>query len=251
MMSRSLILASIVTMLTSVACGNASFFGGDSGSKSKKQTSPSGQSTGGPTTDGQLPPGQNPGGQNPNSQNPNAQNPNGLPPGSQTPGGQTPGSQNPQIGPNSQVTQPNPNTIIFGQDKVFHIGDGRFENTSCKEEVSQLPLNGTAYFFQFEVPTDNTSVTVNVAKICGTDYTTNTFEIFSGNTRLQGQYVKTATPSIAGTALTLKKGIYTIVLTSGWGNDGGASDRDDYIVGKVTVSGNQPVRPVQYGAYNR
>jgi len=62
----------------------------------------------------------------------------------------TPGEvKPPQIGPTDQILQPDPNTVIFGRDKVFHIGDNKYENTSCKEEIAALPLEGKAYFFQF------------------------------------------------------------------------------------------------------
>jgi hypothetical protein len=239
-------MATVVSMLISVACGNASFFGG--GSAKRKETVTAGQSPSGQNTNGQNPSGQNTNGQNPSGQNTNGQNPSG-----QNTNGQIPtNGQNTQTGPNDQISQPSPNTIVYGQDKVFHIGDGRFENTSCKEEVSQLPLNGNAYFFQFEVLNDNTSVNINVAKICGLDYQTNTFEIYALSSRLQGQYIPLSATTIAGTPVTLKKGAYSVLLTSGWGQDGdNRSDRDDYIVGKVTVEGSQAVRPIRYGAYNR
>ena len=58
---------------------------------------------------------------------------------------------------------------------------------------------------------------------------------------------------VSGSPVTLKKGVYSVVLSSGWGRDPGdaTNDRDNYIVGNVTVQGNQAVRPLQYGAYNR
>ena len=110
MLNRNLLLVTTASMLISVACGNASFFGG--GSSKRKETVTQTQNTNG---------------QSPNGQSPNGQSPNG-----QIPNGQIPGTgQNPQTGPTDQISQPNPNTIVFGQDKVFHIGDGRFQNTSC------------------------------------------------------------------------------------------------------------------------
>lgn len=241
MLNRNLLFATTVMMLASVACGNASFFGG--GSSKRKETTTANQNPNGQVGNGQVPNGQNPNGQNPNGQNPFGQNPNGQNPTN---------GQNTQTGPIDQISQPNPNTIVFGQDKVFHIGDGRFQNTSCKDEVSQLPLTGTAYFFQFEVLNDNTAVNINVAKICGVDYATNTFELYTLSSRVQGQYVPLNSTTLAAGSVTLKKGAYSVLLTSGWGKDGdNAADRDDFIVGKVTVEGNNAVRPIRYGAYNR
>lgn len=251
MLNLSLLTTTVFTMLVSVACGNASFFGG--GSAKRKETVAAGQSPSGQTTNGQSTNGQNPNGQTTNGQNPFGQNTNGQYPSGQTTNGQIPtNGQNTQNGPSNQISQPTPNSIVFGQDKVFHIGDGRFENTSCKEEVSQLPLNGTAFFFQFEVLNDNTTVNINVAKICGVDYQTNTFEIYALSSRVQGQYIPLTATTLAGGPVKLNKGAYSVLLTSGLGKDGdNTTDRDDYIVGKVTVEGNQAVRPIRYGAYNR
>ena len=136
---------------------------------------------------------------------------------------------------------------------MFHIGDGRFENTSCKEQIAALPLSGTAYFFQFEVLNDNTAVTVNAARICGVDYGTDTFELYSGTVRIQGKFIPRGISGFSADAIMLKRGVYSVVLTSGLGRDPGdaTNDRDDYIVGNVTVQGNQAVRPLQYGTYNR
>ncbi len=225
MMNRRVLIALMLTGLGSVACGNASFFGGGSGKKTV-QTNPSTQPT------------QNPGGT--------------TPPASNQPAPTDPSSR-PQIGPQNQVIQPNPNTIVFGKDQVFHIGDGRYENTSCKDQVAALPLTGNAYFFEFEVTADNTVVSVNTAKICGIDYATNTYEIYSGVNRVQGQYIPRGQEAFTSTQIPLPRGRYGVVLASGWGRDPGEArnDRDDYIVGHVTIQANQPIRPLNYGAFTR
>lgn len=159
----------------------------------------------------------------------------------------------PQIGPSDQILQPDPNTVIFGRDKTFHIGDNKYENTSCKEEVSALPLEGNAYFFQFEVLSDNTTVDINVGRICGVDYTTNTYELYSGNARVQGRYLQRLGTSATGNRMTLKKGTYNVVLASGLGryNYNSQPDLDDYVVGNVTVKASQAIRPINYGAYTK
>jgi hypothetical protein len=183
--------------------------------------------------------------------------PGGIAPGkTPTPGGIAPGStgsSTPQIGPNNQVNQPNANTIVFGVDKVFHVGDGKFQNTSCMQQVSALPLAGNAYFFEFEVLTDSTELTVVVAKLCGIDYSSNTYEVYASNSRLQTQAIPAAAHGLTSPVISLNKGVYTVILGSGYGIGAGqmASDLDDYVVGNVTMSGSKPVRPVRYGAYNR
>lgn len=214
MLNPRIFSAVVLLSLATVACGNASFFGG---SKKKKNNAAVEQTaTPAPTV--------------------------------------TPSTASqPQIGPADQMMQPDANTIIYGRDKVFHIGDNKYENTSCKEQVSQLPLEGNAYFFQFEVLSDNTRVDVNVGKICGVDYTSNTYELYSGNSRVQGRYIQRLGTTVSGSSMVLRKGIYNVVLSSGWGRYNGSSkaDLDDYIVGNVTVKGNQAIKPIKYGAYTK
>jgi len=159
----------------------------------------------------------------------------------------------PQIGPSDQILQPDPNTIVFGRDKVFHIGDNDYENTSCKEQVSTLPLEGNAYFFQFEVLNDRTNVSINVGKICGVDYNSNVYELYSGSSRIQGTYIQRLGTSVDGKNIALNRGKYSVVLASGLGryNNSSKSDLDDYIVGNVTVRGNQAIKPINYGSYKK
>ena len=222
-----------------VSCGAAKFTGGSrTGQNKPKLNNPSTEPMPGTNPDGTNPSGTNPSGTNPSGTNPSGTNPN---------------SSTPQIGPNSQVAQPNVNTIVFGLDQVFHICDGRYNNTSCMQEVSALPLAGDAFFFQFEVLGDSTDLNIEVAKLCGVDYTTNTFELYAGNARLQGQAVPGAAPGLVSPPVSLKKGIYTIILASGWGHLAGQTrnDLDDFIVGSVTVKGSKPVKAIRYGSYNR
>lgn len=212
MMNRTMLSAVLLLSFTTISCGNANFFGG---SKKKKNNAVAEQSTVPPTT------------------------PNGVKP--------------PQIGPTDQILQPDANTVIYGRNRTFHIGDNKYENTSCKEEVASLPLEGNAYFFQFEVLNDNTTVEINVGRICGVDYTSNTYELYSGRDRLQGRYLQRLGTSISGTSMTLRKGTYNVVLSSGLGryNSNSAPDLDDYVVGNVTVKGNQAIRPINYGSYTK
>ena len=226
--------SSVVILFGSiVSCGAANFTGGS-------KTSPK-FPTEKPGTTGTTPGGTTPG---------------GTTPGGTTPGGTTPGADGgstPQIGPDNQVNQPNPNTIVYGIDQVFHIGDGRFEGTSCKQEVSQLALAGNAYFFEFEVLTDSTQMTIDVAKLCGIDYTTNTYELYSGRSVVQGLGIPLVETKLTSPRISLNKGVYTIILAAGFGAGAGQSrkDLDDYIVGSVTVNGSKPVKSVRYGSYNR
>ena len=282
MFGRKILLATFVTMLATVSCGNASFFGGGSGTKktvpvgtnpngtkpngtNPNGTNPNGTNPNGTNPNGTNPNGTNPNGTNPNGTNPNGTNPNGTNPSGTNPSGSNPSSSNPngnncngqpcqpQIGPNSQVTQPTPNSVVFGHDQVFHIGDGKFDNSSCRRQVAALPLTGNAYFFQFEVLNDNTAVQVNVGSICGVDYPTNTFAIFAGQAMMQSRSLPMLALQFAGTSTVLNKGIYDVVLASGFGHDHGdpVGDFDDFIVGNVTIAGSNAVRPIKYGSFVR
>lgn len=212
MLNRRILGAVILLSFATISCGNANFFGG---SKKKKKNNAVAE------------------------QNVPATTPNGVKP--------------PQIGPTDQILQPDQNTIIFGRDKVFHIGDNKYENTSCKEQIAQLPLEGNAYFFQFEVLNDNTMVDINVGKICGIDYTSNTYELYSGKNRVQGRYIPRQGTTVEGTNLMLRRGTYNVVLSSGLGryNSSSKPDLDDYVVGNVTIKGNQAIKPINYGAYTK
>lgn len=212
MLNRRILGAVILLSFATMSCGNANFFGG---SKKKKKNNAVAEQTAPATT------------------------PNGVKP--------------PQIGPTDQILQPDQNTIIFGRDKVFHIGDNKYENTSCKEQIAQLPLEGNAYFFQFEVLNDNTMVDINVGKICGIDYTSNTYELYSGKSRVQGRYIPRQGTTVEGTNLMLRRGTYNVVLSSGLGryNSSSKPDLDDYVVGNVTIKGNQAIKPINYGAYTK
>jgi hypothetical protein len=214
MLSGKVLSAIVVIGFATTSCGGASFFGG---SKKKKKSNVVAEQTNvpAPATPSEVKP--------------------------------------PQIGPTDQILQPDPNTVIFGRDKVFHLGDNKYENTSCKEEITALPLEGNAYFFQFEVLNDNTLVDVNVGKVCGIDYTTNLYEVYSGKNRVQGRYIQKSATAVASSNLRLNKGTYNVVLSSGRGryNNSSKSDLDDYIVGNVTIKGNQVIRPINYGAYTK
>jgi hypothetical protein len=59
--------------------------------------------------------------------------------------------------------------------------------------------------------------------------------------------------TVNGTNLMLKRGTYNVVLSSGLGryNYNAKQDLDDYVVGNVTIKGNQAIRPINYGSYTK
>lgn len=169
------------------------------------------------------------------------------------------GIPTPTYGPIGQASQPNPNSMIFGNSQSFHIGNNAYQSTSCKAQVASLALAGSVYFYQFQVMQDNTSVNINVASLCGVDYTTNVVQLAQNTSNpaspipnAMGQLmIPKGASSVALPSTVLNKGVYTVYVYSGHG-DGVAfptTDIDDFVIGQVQISGNQAVMPINYGAF--
>jgi hypothetical protein len=260
----------------------------DSSSNSPNPTDPNGQNPNGQNPNGTGTSGSNPSngsqtGSNPNGSNPSGSNPNGasqyVPPTPVGPGvtgapgygpiagapnypGSVPGNngdcpkgpcspnQVPNYGPNTEI-QTTPNSIIFGKDHIFHIGNGQFRNTSCKLEVSTLPLSGAIYFFQFEVLNDNTSVNINISKACGVDYNSGVVQLSKNGQELTASNIARGSANVGVSGSTLSRGFYTVYVYAGKGDNvlGPAWDIDDFVVGRVQISSNQGIRAGRYGTY--
>lgn len=269
-------LLSLVVLITQTSCGQASFTGNSkkSDGNSPAPQTPPGGNTGnvpGPTTPIPGTPGTVPGGTTGTVPVPGTP---GTTPGTTTgpiplpgtpgapgykpiPGSQctTPPCQSnvpvPEYGPIGQVEQPTPNTVVFGKDQVLHIGNGNFPATSCMEQVSTIPLSGSVFFFQFQVNQDNTSVSVNVASICGVDFGSGTLQLAQGTAKVGQTTLPRGAKSLGLPSYVLNRGVYNVYVYSGKGNgtDGPTWDVDDFVVGNVQVTANQPITPGIFGAY--
>lgn len=143
--------------------------------------------------------------------------------------------------------------IIFGGDKVFHIGDDNFNSDSeCAARIRAYPIRGTRYFFEFEVTQDQTTVDVGVEEICGIDYQeTDWIYLNSSNATLDTRALPKGTGSAQFTGKLLGPGVYTVVIesrTAGAENPQVPSDHDDFIVGKVHIKADKPIKPGRVGA---
>ena len=257
--------SSIISALLVSACGSANFTG--SGQSGSRDNPPPAQTPAGSNPNGTSPNGNNPNGTNPNGNNPsgtNGQNPGG-PNSANNPGGSNPGypggypgnpgtgnpGTGPQNGPNTQIST-TPTSVTFGKDMVFHIGNNQFEASSCREQISSIPISGRVYFFQFDVPAENTSVSINVSVLCGVDFANNQVLLYANNALVQSVKIIPGAPSVVLPPQMLKGGVrYTIYVTSGQNTDNpkyAMGDFDDFIVGKVVVQGDKPVSPVGYGS---
>lgn len=284
---------SLVVLITQTSCGQASFTGNGNGSSSNPPanqtpagtgTTPTGTNPGttpGTTTTVPTTPGTTtPGGSNTNPNGTSTSTPTGTAiPGITYPGTTSPGYSpgipgapdhlpvpgctgapcesgipTPTYGPIGQVSQPTPNSMIFGGTRSFHIGDGRFENTSCRAQVASLPLNGSVYFYQFQVMQDNTTVTINVSGVCGVDYMSNTLQlaqIAQTNSKVGQIAVPVGASNLGLPSAVLNRGVYAVYIYSGRGDSsrGQDTDFDDFVIGRVQINGNQQVMPIDYGAF--
>lgn len=151
------------------------------------------------------------------------------------------------------VVQPDATDIIFGGDKVFHIGDAHFgADSECASEIKSYKLKGTRYFFEFQVLEANTAVDVSVNKICGVDYNlTNNVHLQDSKSDLEQKALPKQITSMGFTTRTLQPGKYIVVVESlraGSENPSSPRDFDDFIVGEVRIKADKPIKPGRVGA---
>lgn len=145
---------------------------------------------------------------------------------------------------NIDVTS-NDREIIFGGDKVFHIGDGRFPASSCQSQLRAYELSGTKYSFEFDVVEDGTFVEMDVLTVCGVDYSDSNYLrlVKNGSENLEQERLIAGRLRADLKNMTLQKGRYMIqvesTLNTRVGVEGG--DNDDFIVGKVRIRASKKV----------
>lgn len=137
--------------------------------------------------------------------------------------------------------------IVFGGDKVFHIGDGKFSASTCQRQLNAYSLSGTKYSFEFEVLEDATVVQMDVLTVCGVDYSdSNTINLMqSGTSNLEKEFIRAGASKTGLNALSLSKGRYAIMVESTKNTSAGVSggDNDDFIVGQVRIRASKNIAP--------
>lgn len=135
--------------------------------------------------------------------------------------------------------------IVFGGDKVFHIGDGKFSASTCQRQLNAYSLSGTKYSFEFEVLEDATVVQLDVLTVCGVDYSdSNTINLIqSGSTNLETDFIRAGASRTGLNSLSLSKGRYAIMVESTKNTSAGVSggDNDDFIVGQIRVRASKNI----------
>ena len=148
-----------------------------------------------------------------------------------------------------EFEQPDDGTVIFGANKVFHIGDDGFQDTSCRFEIDAYRLKGTQYYFEFEVLEDETPVNVDLNKICGIDYEDiSTVRLLYGSYEIKKEIMNTPTFSVnLLSGEELDKGKYVIVVESGRGDARNPNDFDNFVVGELKVQSQDADKPIKAG----
>lgn len=159
-------------------------------------------------------------------------------------------------------SQTDDNTIQFGEDDVFRIGDGTSGvQSACASELKGYDLKGSTYYFQFEVFEDDTKVDLSIDKICGVDKADATFiSVINDDTDVTAfAEITVATDANSDrkksfepfTGLQLDKGIYSLVVRSKntVGRVGpvpaGLDEFDDFIIGKLNLKGEKKVKAIR------
>ena len=136
-------------------------------------------------------------------------------------------------------------SVVWGNDAVYRVGDGTVKGTSCMTNINAKPLSGTSYSFSFKVQKDNTTVQVKIATICGVDVNDyNTIKVVGPNGSVQDATLEAGQTEVVLSALMLAKGEYSIEINSTKILTGQYVDHfDDFIVGDIYVNANKKIIP--------
>lgn len=144
-------------------------------------------------------------------------------------------------------------TIDFdaGNGRVFHIGDNEMENSTCLGNLTVEPLSGTGFYFEFDVAETVTQVDIQIVDICGVDYSDSNYMSLTkdGGVFKDGFISKGglfAKSDVDLGKITLDVGHYVLMVESRPNQRSitpqtPEGDRDDFIVGKVTIHSDHPL----------
>ena len=139
----------------------------------------------------------------------------------------------------------------FGSTGVFHLGDAKFNGSTCQPQLQELPLSGSKFNFTFTVTADATPVKISVTDLCGVDIDSNMVSIVGAADLGQAPVaIPVGATSFDFPAMTLSAGTYTLTVASGKNTNNEKftiGSYDDFIVGQVQVMGNN-IQGVSYSA---
>lgn len=220
------------------ACGSASFNGNGGGSETTRNLQPATPTTSTPMTP--VAPGTRA-----NPVNPGVTNPS-VPQNTTTNTVQTIGGIVNQIRNNVDITRSD-REIVFGGNKVFHIGDGKFPASSCQRQLNAYELSGTKYAFEFEVTEDGTTLEMDVLTVCGVDYSDSNYInlVQKGGSNMRRELIRAGVSRAGLRTMTVGKGRYEILVESSRNSSAGVEggDNDDFIVGQVRIRASKNINP--------
>lgn len=137
--------------------------------------------------------------------------------------------------------------IVFGGNKVFHIGDGKFPASSCQRQLNAYELSGTKYAFEFEVVEDGTTLEMDVLTVCGVDYSDSNYInlVQKGGSSMRRDLIRAGVSRTGLRTMTVGKGRYEILVESTRNTSAGVEggDNDDFIVGQVRIRASKNINP--------
>ena len=139
---------------------------------------------------------------------------------------------NPVTPPSSD---PRKETFIGGSNKIFHIGDGEFNASSCKIFLILKPSTGKAtYEFSFELDKDPGDVELSIGTVCGVDFPVNEVIINNNGTQKSLGSIPKGAWSYKIPKQTFGVGKHSIIVKAGI-NPNLPKDLDNFLVGRVKI----------------
>lgn len=135
-------------------------------------------------------------------------------------------------------------SVDFGDGTMYRIGDGIASKTECMEDIQAYKDSYKKYTFNFQVLAADTTVKVELQKLCGVDTSTNYARVKSQSGTVQQTQLKTKQADVNFAAVVLQPGSYSIEVESQAIPDGAWKGQfDDFIVGAVRLRADKKLNP--------
>lgn len=137
-------------------------------------------------------------------------------------------------------------SVVFGDDKVFRVGDGKAGGSSCKDSISAHEISGTTYHFNFTVVNPDTKVEIKIENICGIDLSNASTAklIGSDGVAAQSSTLKPGQARMEFATTNLNAGEFSIQIKTASPSRGRwRGHLDDFMVGKIHIYANKKLIP--------
>lgn len=132
--------------------------------------------------------------------------------------------------------------LRFGMTREFHLGNNDYSGSACKPRLNTVALFGPLLSIRFKVGADETRTAFHITGICGLDYD----DVAHIRVRRAGAVIKTikikkSQQDVVFGFDALSAGDYILELESIEMTDKRSKDRDDFIIGDITIISNKPL----------